>query len=56
MKFFVIEEDALVLVERVKKRLFTENRMGGDDMRDAAQMLDAFIRQGFSCEDVECGD
>lgn len=49
-RFFVIEESQLNALEAVKKRLFTENRMNGDEMRDAAQIIDAFIRVTRSFE------
>jgi hypothetical protein len=29
----------------IAKRLYSENRMHGDEMRDTAQTLDAIIRQ-----------
>jgi hypothetical protein len=42
--FFVIDSEQLARLERVKKRLFTEMRMGGDEMRDAAQAIDGVVR------------
>jgi hypothetical protein len=43
-QFFIIEEDGLRKIERVAKRLYTENRMNGDEMRNAAQLLDGVVR------------
>ena len=42
-KFYGVTEQDLRVVERVMKRLFTEDRMDGNDMRDAAQDLQAFL-------------
>lgn len=50
MKFYVIEEGDLAKVRGVAKRLFTENRMNGDEMRDAAQALDYMARQAEELE------
>ena len=44
MKFFGVIDQDLKLVESVMKRLFTEQRMTADEMRDAAQKLEAFLR------------
>ena len=43
--FFIVEGESLMAVERVARRLFTETRMNGDEMRDAAQLLDLFCRR-----------
>lgn len=50
MKFYVIEEGELAKLRSVAKRLFTENRMNGDEMRDAAQALDYVVRQAEQIE------
>ena len=44
MKSFMIDEQLLKTLEQIKSRLFTENRMNGDEMRDAAQAIDYIIR------------
>lgn len=38
---FLIEETDISLLERAAKRLFTETRLTGDEMRDLAQALAA---------------
>ena len=50
MKLFVIEEGAVRAIERAAKRLYTENRMNGDEMRDLAQMLDRIARRSREVE------
>jgi hypothetical protein len=50
MKFYAIEEGDLAKVRGVAKRLFTETRMNGDEMRDAAQALDYVLRQAGEIE------
>jgi hypothetical protein len=49
MKLYVIEEGQLNMLRKAAKRLYTENRMDGDAMRDMAQALDAIVRV---CEDI----
>jgi hypothetical protein len=44
MKWHAITDQDLRVVERVMKRLFTEDRMTADDMHDAAQELETFLR------------
>jgi hypothetical protein len=41
MNYFIIDEDQLTLLRRMSRRLFTEQRMDGDQMRDFAQYLDS---------------
>jgi hypothetical protein len=41
MKQFLIEETDVAILERAAKRLFTEDRLTGDEMRDLAQALAA---------------
>ncbi len=43
-RFYAIDGDQIARLERISKRLFTENRMDGDQMRDAAQTIEAVIR------------
>lgn len=52
-KFFVIEDGHMNTLERLAKRLFTENRMDGDEMRDAAQALDGIRRAAIEFPDPE---
>jgi hypothetical protein len=42
--FWIVEENELRRLERVMRRLFTEQRMNGDDMRDAAQTIAAVCK------------
>jgi hypothetical protein len=37
---FAIERHEVERLKRLARRLYTEDRMGGDEMRDAAQLLD----------------
>lgn len=39
MKLYVIDEAQLTIIRRAADRLFTEERMHGDTMRDMAQAL-----------------
>jgi hypothetical protein len=47
---FVIEEADLGQLETISKRLFTEERMNGDKMRDFAQVLALIVRR---CKELE---
>jgi hypothetical protein len=40
-----LETHHLETLRQIAKRLYSENRMHGDEMRDTAQALDAIIRQ-----------
>jgi hypothetical protein len=42
--FHLIEGEHLAMLKQVKSRLFSENRMNGDEMRNAAQTIDVVIR------------
>lgn len=42
-RWFVISEGAIRRVDEAAGRLFTENRMTADDMRDMAQSLKSVI-------------
>lgn len=42
MRYFLIDENELILIERVQRRLYNDQKhMNSDDMRDNAQRLDA---------------
>lgn len=43
-RYFAIEEGQLRVLKRLSRRLFTEQRMDGNEMRDAAQTLEAIVR------------
>lgn len=43
-QFFMISKLEIARLQAVASRLFTENRMDGDDMRNAAQAIDAVTR------------
>jgi len=43
MKWFMIDEQELATLRSCAKRLFTENRMNGDEMRDMAQLISAVL-------------
>jgi len=40
-KYFVISEGAVRRIAQLKDRLYSEERMKGDEMRDWAQILEA---------------
>jgi hypothetical protein len=44
MKYFIIEEDQLQKLESVAKRLYSEIRMSGDEMRDSAHRISGVVR------------
>jgi hypothetical protein len=44
MKYFLIEENDLVRLKYWRERFHSENRMSGDEMRDAGHTLDQIIR------------
>jgi hypothetical protein len=41
--FWLLDEFNKARLERVMKRLYTEDRMSGDEMRDAAQAIHASL-------------
>lgn len=43
-KWFLVSEEQLTVLSRVRDRLYTEQRMNGDAMRNAAQVIDSVIR------------
>lgn len=49
-QLYVIEEGHLNVLAKLAKRLFTEQRMNGDEMRDGAQALSGIIA---TCLQVE---
>jgi hypothetical protein len=50
MKQFLIEESDLAKLETLASRLYTEGRMSGDEMRDAAHALTAVARRARAVE------
>lgn len=51
--YYALEEDVVAL-RRVMKRLYTEDRMSGDEMRDA--MRDAAHTLRYAIEQIEKGE
>lgn len=51
MKVKVMYWSDVVRIEHVMKRLFSERRMDGDEMRDMAQALEASLKSGFDTTD-----
>lgn len=49
-KLYMIDEEQLERLTRVAKRLYTENRLNGDEMRDLGHTITAVTR---TCLDVE---
>ncbi len=50
MKFYALDEDTLTILKKLKNRLYTEQRIYGDEMRDWGNTLDALLR---SVEEME---
>lgn len=46
-ELYVISKRALDKISKVMKRLYTENRLTGDEYRDLAHTLDSAIREAF---------
>ncbi len=49
--FVVVESHHLEQLRTVAKRLFTENRMTGDEMRDAAQAIMSCVENALPLND-----
>lgn len=49
MKLYLIEESDLESMRNIAKRLYTENRMDGDLMRDFAHRLSLIVRTAVEC-------
>jgi hypothetical protein len=45
IEVYLIDSNELALLRRVASRLFTEDRLSGDEMRDMAQALDTLARR-----------
>lgn len=43
-ELYAIESGQLNALVRIAKRLYSERRMDGNDMRDAAQVIDAVVK------------
>jgi hypothetical protein len=43
-KYFLIDENQLKAIKELATKLYSENRMDGNEMRNAAQMLDGIHR------------
>ncbi len=52
-RYFMIDEEQLNVLERAQRRLHTERRMDGDEMRDLGHGLEAVIRV---CRQLEVPD
>lgn len=44
INLYLIDERQLALLQALASRLYTETRLSGDDMRNAAQLLDVTVR------------
>ena len=44
VKFYALDEDTLTILTKLKNRLYTEQRIFGDEMRDWGNTLDALLR------------
>lgn len=42
-RLYVVEEGQLKKLEQIAKRLYTETRMSGDEMRDAAHAISSIV-------------
>ena len=52
-RLYVIDSAQLRALDALRLRLYTENRMDGNEMRDAAHMLSALLRR---VHDVDVAD
>lgn len=43
MMYYMIDEEQLRRLEHIKRRLYSERRMGGNEMRGAAQDIEAIV-------------
>lgn len=43
-KFYIIDNDALDKLKRVMTRLHSEDRLGGDEMRDLGHAVEVVVR------------
>lgn len=48
MKYYLIDEVDLEVLKGVAKRLYSENRLSGDAMRDLAQRLDEIVNNAHA--------
>lgn len=48
---YLIEKHHLERLRKAAKRLYSEKRMSGDDMRDMAQLIDAIIASAIPMAD-----
>ena len=44
VRYFMIDEEQVRALERLRSRLHSEQRMDGDEMRDHGHTLDAIVR------------
>lgn len=44
LKFYYIDSEQVEKLECLMRRLYTENRMDGDEMLYAAQLIDSILR------------
>lgn len=51
--YYLISEEHKHALQRLAKRLYTEDRMNGDEMRNAAQLLDAIVASGIAVRDSQ---
>jgi len=55
MKYYLIDEQQLNAIEKLSKRLHTEARMDGNEMRDAGHELESIARVCHQLELTEKG-
>ena len=51
--FIAIDGDSAKALVRLMKRLYSEKRMDGNEMRDAAQLLQYVLEHGFDLAELE---
>jgi|SRR5215471_5814372 len=52
-RVLILEQSQVDGLRRTMRRLFTEQRMNGDDMRDAAQMIESCLRYETGLDDAD---
>lgn len=54
-KMFVVASPELDSLREIAKRLYSQNHLSGDDMRDLAQRLDGILRSAVPLEEESEG-
>lgn len=53
-KYYSVTASALTALRKVRNRLYSEERMDAEEMRDRAQWLDSFLANALPDSEFEC--